>query len=486
VGYKLSYSRWLDDCCALNEGICPVFFCFATHFVRRRVMKNVRSHPCIAAAVALVGMLLSACSASPPGEGSNKAPQVSSSMALNLTSTSVISTAAAQAEKQNYLANHVRPDTILHSFHAHEGVWIDCVDVNRQPSMLTPQMEGQSIDQPPPLPPSLGPLPAGHQWARLDMEDHANELDENGNVRHCDPGTVPIRRTTAADLQRFATLTDFFAKGPNRALQGASSDPGYKPPSNAGYEYAREYQYVTNWGFQSFINIWDPSVQASGEHSISQIWVANNCCNSNQETAETGWTVDPLKFGDDNTHFFIYWTDDNYQSTGCYDLDCTGFVQTNNSVTPGVYFSTVSSAGGTQYDAELSWEKSSSTSNWWLLWEGSTWLGYYPTSLYTHGMATQASFTAYGGEVYNSEPGGQHTSTQMGSGQFASAGWQYAAHQRHLQYINTSYSTIDVSPSAQVNNSNCYSMSNGYDGTGDGWGAYEFFGGPGYNATSCP
>ena len=448
-------------------------------------MKNSTDHLHIAVGAALLAVSVSACSASPPDESSNKTPQVSASTTLNLTSTSDVSMVAAEAEKQNYLNNYVRPDTIRHSFHAHEGVWIDCVDVNRQPSMLTPQMAGKTIDQPPPLPTAL-PLAAGHQWARLDIEDHANEVDENSNARHCDPGTVPIRRTTAADLARFATLHDFFAKGPNRALQGESSNPSYKPPSNAGFEYGREYQFVTNWGMQSFINLWNPYVQTAPEHSISQIWVANNCCNSNQETAEAGWTVDPGKFGDNNTHFFIYWTNDNYQSTGCYDLDCVGFVQTDHSVTPGVYFSTISSDGGTQYVVELSWEKSSSTSNWWLLWQGTTWLGYYPTSQYTHGMATQASFTGYGGEVYNSEPGGRHTSTQMGSGQLASAWWQHAAYQRHLQYINTNYNTIDVSPTSQVNNANCYSMSNGYDGTGDGWGAYEFFGGPGYNATNCP
>lgn len=204
------------------------------------------------------------------------------------------------------------------------------------------------------------------------------------------------------------------------------------------------------------------------------------------QTAEVGWTVDPGQFGDSNTHLFIYWTNDNYQTTGCYDLNCTGFVQTNNSVTLGGSFGTISTQGGTQYVVELSWEKQSATANWWLLWQGTTWLGYYPASLYTGGMQTQATFTAFGGEVYNSEPGGKFTSTQMGSGQFASGGFEYADYQRHLQYINTNYNTIDVSPTSSVTNANCYSMSSGYDGTGDGWGAYEFLGGPGYNATNCP
>lgn len=442
----------------------------------------------ITAVAAIVSTAVTACSASPPDPSPTTLSVSTSATLLSAASAATSTAAAAAAEKSDYLANYVRPDTIGRSFHAAEGTWVDCVDVSRQPSMQTPQMAGKAIDQPPPLPAPPMALPAGTQWARMDTEDHANEVDENGNVRHCDPGTIPIRRTTAADLGRVATLKDFFAKGPDRALQGKSLDPGYQPPpSVAGFEYAREYQFVANWGFQSFINIWQPYVETAPEHSISQIWVAILNGGSTQ-TAEVGWTVDPGQFSDSKTHLFIYWTNDNYQTTGCYDLNCTGFVQTNNSVTLGGAISTISADSGTQYVDELSWEKSSATANWWLLYQGTTWLGYYPASLYTGGMQTQASFTSYGGEVYNSEPSGRHTASLMGSGQFASAGWQHAAYQRHLQYINTSFNTIDVTPSPSVTNSNCYSMANGFDGTGDGWGAYEFLGGPGYffNSTNCP
>jgi hypothetical protein len=69
----------------------------------------------------------------------------------------------------------------------------------------------------------------------------------------------------------------------------------------------------------------------------------------------------------------------------------------------------------------------------------------------------------------------------MGSGQFASQDFAEAAYQGHLQYVDTNYNTIDITPSPIVTNSSCYSLTSGYDNTGtEGYGAYEFLGGPAY------
>lgn len=441
------------------------------------------------ASIVVLASAVTACSAAPDESAAAKPRPGSAGGALNLTAATATATAAAAA-KRDYLASYVRPETVLHSFHAAEGIWIDCVDIHRQPSMLTPRMAGKAIDVPPPLPQQPS-LPSGHQWAHLDVEDHETELDEAGNVRHCDPGTVPLRRTTEADLAPFATLDDFFAKGPDRAALGAAFSRSLgvgdgpisgSPPSVVGYEYATGGQTVANWGLQAFINVWNPYLEVSGDHSVSQLWVADYT-GSSVQTAEAGWIVGaPF---DTRTRLFTYWTDDNYHSTGCYNATCAGFVQTNNSVPLGASFSTVSSLGGTQYEMELSWEKSSATSNWWLLWQGTTWLGYLPASLYTQGMQTQANSTQYGGEVLDTYPSGRHTLTRMGSGQPASSWWQFASYQRHVQYIDLTYHTIDPTMVSTVNNPGCYSWENGYDGSGDGWGAFEFFGGSGYNGNTC-
>lgn len=428
---------------------------------------KIRAGICLGGVSALFG-----CSGVDGSNGTSRAPVAHTVSAVMLS---------AAAEKQDYLNNYARPDAIQYSFHAHEGMWVDCVDVNRQPSMLTPLMAGKSIAQPPPLP-AQPALPAGHQWAHQDVEDHANEIDENGHVRHCGPGQIPMRRTTAEDLKPFATLHDFFAKGPDRAALGAALNPNYQaPPSVAGYEYARETQFVTNWGFQSFINLWQPYLQSAADHSISQIWVAVLNGGATQ-SAEAGW-IAGAPFANLTTRLFIYWTNDNYQTTGCWNLQCPGFVQFDGSVVLGGTFPTLSSFGGTQAEVELTWAKSSATDEWWLLYNGTKWVGYYPRALYTGGMQTQATFTAYGGEVLNSEPGGRHTATVMGSGQFAASWYRWAAYQRFLKYVDTTYTLVDPTPSPGVTNPTCYSMLSG--SAPYPWGAYEFFGGPGYSA-SCP
>jgi hypothetical protein len=404
---------------------------------------------------------------------------------------------AAKAAKEEYLKNYIRPDSIRRSFHSAEGNWVDCVDVNRQPSMLTPEMAGKTVEQPPPPPANPDKrarvLPPGNQLAQLDTEIHANEQDENGIVRRCEEGTIPIRRLTAEDLSRFATLQDMFAKGRGRPFKSGGSDT----PSPKFYEHAGSSQNVTNWGLQFFMNIWSPTTNSS-DHSISQMWVLNSAVT---DSAEAGWTVDPSQFGDNRPHLFIYWTDNGYNApgvsgnAGCYNLNCTGFVQTDKSVTLGGAYTSTSSSGATQWWAEVTWAKASATGSWWFFYQGKP-IGYIPASKYTHGLQTQADLVQFGGEVNspNNPPGGTHTTTQMGSGKFSSAGCAEAAFQSHVQYVNTSYNTVDVTPTGNIEDTvtSCYDYSTGYENSSTCYigvqsafqnGYFQFFGGPGYSST---
>jgi hypothetical protein len=36
-------------------------------------------------------------------------------------------------------------------------------------------------------------------------------------------------------------------------------------------------------------------------------------------------------YGNTKPCLFVYWTADDYHSTGCYNLSCTAFVQTNKN-----------------------------------------------------------------------------------------------------------------------------------------------------------
>jgi hypothetical protein len=90
---------------------------------------------------------------------------------------------------------------------------------------------------------------------------------------------------------------------------------------------------VDNLGGNSTLNYWNPPVNESeGEaFSLSQQWYVGGTGTTlpGLQTAEVGWQNYPAHYGDNNSHLFIYWTADGYKTTGCYNLDCVGFVQTD-------------------------------------------------------------------------------------------------------------------------------------------------------------
>jgi hypothetical protein len=47
------------------------------------------------------------------------------------------------------------------------------------------------------------------------------------------------------------------------------------------------------------------------------------------------------------------WQTDAYQETGCYNLHCSGFVQTNNRIAIGAAISPTSVYNGRQFDISL-------------------------------------------------------------------------------------------------------------------------------------
>jgi len=62
-------------------------------------------------------------------------------------------------------------------------------------------------------------------------------------------------------------------------------------------------------------------------------------------------------FSQTNFFYFLisnyYLQSDAYQATGCYNLLCSGFVQTNNRIAIGAAISPTSSYGGGQFDISL-------------------------------------------------------------------------------------------------------------------------------------
>jgi hypothetical protein len=234
-------------------------------------------------------------------------------------------------------------------------------------------------------------------------------------------------------------------------------------------------QNVDNLGGNSNISIWSPYVnQDLGElFSLSQEWYVGGS-GSSVQTAEVGWQNWPGKWGSQDSRLFIYWTADHYASTGCYNLECPGFVQVDGFGLLGGGFANYSTPGGDQY--EFSAEYYMYEGNWWLAIDG-TWIGYYPGSLYGNGqMASNAQVIQFGTESVGTTmwPG-------EGSGLLSSAGPSYAAYQRNLFYVSTNYDLFWDTLTPQQPSPACYSTTGPYsDNSSDaGWTVYFYAGGPG-------
>lgn len=386
--------------------------------------------------------------------------------------TKVQDAASFEAMRQHILSMY-QGAHVSNSF-ALDGQTFDCVPVNEQPSV---RLGAQTnIATPPPLS-AIKAANGGPDHAVTSQVAADQKVDKFGNSIGCQAGNIPMRRITLDEMSHFANLRAFFDKGPDgkgRALKG--EDMNALAPA---HKYAYTYQYVNNLGGDSALNLWSPyvnNVWFIGEvFSLSQQWYVGWGTGSTQ-TAEVGWQNYPAKYGSENSALFIYWTADNYNKTGCYNLDCAGFVQTNGSWYLGSGFSNYSTSGGPQYSFEAQYYLYAG--NWWLALGGS-WIGYYPGSVYGSGqMRYNAQLIEYGGESV-----GSWIWPPEGSGAWASSGWSYAAYQRNVWYRDTAGSTWWANLSVAQPSPACYSIAGPYYSTSPGWGRYFYMGGPG--GTGC-
>jgi Neprosin len=363
----------------------------------------------------------------------------------------------------------------------HIGNYVDCITIESQPTVRrlglteiakppapSPREENQRIPERGELREAESPLKAGLK-------------DRFGNPIACPSGTIPMRRITLEMLTRYPTLRDFFSKEPKGSqLPGVPERQGFLPDWDKTHLHAYADQYVDNYGGNSWLDLWNPT----GDLSISQHWYSSGS-GSSTETVEGGWQVLPSKYNTNDAVLFIYWTADDYNNTGCYNLDCSGFVQISSDWYLGGTWTTYSSTGDGQWGFQLQWKLYNG--NWWLFLKGGgniEAVGYYPTSLYNGGQMSQyATRIAYGGEVARQVG---NVWPQMGSGAFAGTGWEYAAYQNSIFYIpQNSDDGVGTWASLTTHDeafSTCYTVNYTSANSGGSWGSYIYFGGPGANS----
>ncbi|KMT17958.1 hypothetical protein BVRB_2g033060 [Beta vulgaris subsp. vulgaris] len=326
------------------------------------------------------------------------------------------------AQGRNSEKNHVtninsklkfRRRPALKSIRSSDGDIIDCVDIYKQPAFDDPLLMNHTIQMRPNYIPDQD---------TMDIKNKSSSRTtlqiwrKNGS---CPQGTIPIRRVRKKDLLRFKNLETFSSKKQthsNRSLviyNTTTAVLGYQPNRSASILIATVTHYV--------------GAKAGGA--------------TDYESVKSGWMVNPKLYGDTQTRFFAHWTTDGNQKTGCYDLLCSGFVQTSHEVALGAAISPLSSEGGTQYEIGIQLTMDPKTGNWWLLYNDKFDLGYWPRSLMGDYLRSGATMVQWGGEVYSPNVARTpHTTTGMGSGSWPQGLFGYASYISHIRSVDYSYS----------------------------------------------
>uniref|UniRef100_A0A6N2KHE5 Neprosin PEP catalytic domain-containing protein n=1 Tax=Salix viminalis TaxID=40686 RepID=A0A6N2KHE5_SALVM len=316
-----------------------------------------------------------------------------------------------------------------------DGDIIDCVHKRKQPALDHPLLKNHKIQREPPEMPRLKVLKDGEEL----RPERTKKSKEAGGVRRrswqmwhrngtrCPRGTVPIRRSTVDDVLRAKSLFDF-GKKRRRSISLARRRDAPDVVSGNGHEFNRPtnqllshfplFEQISShmiednfpdrdpqiyleevYGAKATINVWDPTIQAVNEFSLSQIWILSGSFNGpDLNSIEAGWQVSPELYGDSRPRLFTYWTSDSYQATGCYNLLCAGFVQTHSRIAIGASISPLSSYTGNQYDISILIWKDPKLGNWWMSFGDGTLVGYWPAELFTH-LAKHATMVEWGGET---------------------------------------------------------------------------------------
>ncbi|BAD88126.1 putative ZmEBE-1 protein [Oryza sativa Japonica Group] len=383
-------------------------------------------------------------------------------VALFSPSEATSSTSLRRRQVRSLLKRLNKPP--LATFQSLDGDIIDCVHISNQPAFDHPLLKDHTIQMRPSIQPSglygEATRPFTQTW--------------NQNGEKCPDNTIPIRRTKEEDVMRATSVTTFGKKTHGGSPHPHSHLGGVTDGHHYGVAYATgDSNY---YGTKVTINVWQPTIATFGDFSLSQLWItAGSYENKDLNTIEAGWQVYPAMYGDDKTRLFIYWTRDAYNTTGCYNLACSGFIQTNPQFVIGGSLSPVSIYGSTQYEYDYLVWKDPAGGNWWLQLQGN-YVGYWPSSIFTLLQTGVADTVEWGGEVYSPQ-----ITAPMGSGHFPEEGFGKATYSRAIQVVDSSNHLKPPNGVGLIASlPNCYNIMTGSSST-TSWGTYIYYGGPG-----CP
>ena len=270
-----------------------------------------------------------------------------------------------------------------------------------------------------------------------------------------------------------------------RARSSGATDPT-ADPDPFGYFHAMTTQDGVCFGGETVVNVWDPWVQNSGDHSLSQMGVQNRRDQKLLQSIEVGWEVSHDQYGDWSPHLFVYYTTNGYtdddDNVGGYNQTVDGWTQVSTSILPETRLVPDSQRGGNQQIMKIKVQLFQG--NWWIQ-VLDEWIGYYRGSLFEGNQSVfatlgdHADWIGFWGEVYSANDDPNTSITQMGSGSFGEAGRGQACYQRNLRIQSQRDGTlVDSAGSTTAENSAWYDIVQTLS-SDTSWGSYFFAGGPG-------
>ncbi|WVZ59795.1 hypothetical protein U9M48_009893 [Paspalum notatum var. saurae] len=163
----------------------------------------------------------------------------------------------------------------------------------------------------------------------------------------------------------------------------------------------------------------------------------------------------PSLYNDNKLHFFAQWTTDRDWRTGCYNMDCPGFVPFRNTRAdmpiPGMVVDAVSSYGGADSSMVLQIVKDGrpgvGNGDWWLYRVSGPVrfpLGHWPAALFTS-LSRHATVAAWYGAVGFPPRARDEPLPAMGSGRGPGEGYARAAYLADIRLMDDMANPVDAS-----------------------------------------
>ncbi|CAL5045745.1 unnamed protein product [Urochloa decumbens] len=324
------------------------------------------------------------------------------------------------------------------TIHIPDGSVIDCVDIHQQPALKHAPPGHRQIQAKPKR--NMKAIAAEASVSK--REERPQTWRKYGS---CPPGTVPIRRasrhanTEVVDMARRAS--PFGRRHPAAAATAGASSNFSTLNGALNGKIERAVAYSTDGpylGARADVTLWKVNVHPN-EFSMNYILIGNTVDPNYDPTPggnppasltnqiAVGFVAWPALYGDSVSRLFVYYTTDGGNQKNCYNLECGGFHLQESEYALGDSWSddTTSQVGGQRYFVTFGIHRDPALLNWWVTVMDKE-IGYYPEDIFDKTFP-EAVYVEMGGQVLDTRPGGNHTTTPMGNGIPSCGGSRFAA-----------------------------------------------------------